>query len=788
MHQRNDRAMTARIDETQEERLQAVLVAAAQAPGNRQRFWAAGLLDEAGKLVADWQTAFARLRPLTKAELRSQPGQFLSQAQDIVFRGKTSGTQGDAFTYFAGAQWNQKRIEARQRSLTWWRIEQTPMLNLASRLAPVRLQDSSLVGPVDELFLQTLVQVLDAGPVVLRGYPSRLCEVVIALHHHPSRLNPEAIQAVMTTGECCFEAQRSLLQTTFSAPIINEYGCQESGLSGLSCPEGERLHLDGDRCFYEVIDGQLLTTDLYNYTLPMVRYSSGDVLDFYADPCPCGRPGPTARVLGRQEEEIAIAGQRRYPGEIELPPFAGILAYQIQLGEKGMRVWVQPETTVTPEQLAQFKSGCTAALGGSKSPASLPESLPAMAALPALEVVLESPATVLAQAHGGSAPNSVLNAVSSTTWLRQVTEQSWEHWLNQPLPWGEAQEIAVLLQELVAPRQIVTQGLSSQVRAQVRFQVRALAAPLHSENWALEALRLRVLLWATGLMAGEDCQDSALEAEALYRLLMQRIEDLAENLEEKRLAEHSALGLDLLAPLLTLERSMVRSLWPNVRDRLQQLWPSGLRPDRLTMHHYLAVLDQAGRKAQRQPHPWVPALRPLAALLLGDLSRFSAQLNGAIATAWIEMVQACPGELVWQLESEPPGELAFCQAWLVHRRVLLGGEAEEIARSLAQLFDQAQSPPQVSQAWLEKGYATLLLGDAFNLDEWLEILQPQLTTNPMPWIPLLNALAPQLAAAGKLDWAYACLFAAAPPDRHRSQFDRQTRGVNHKQSIIKGLR
>jgi hypothetical protein len=54
----------------------------------------------------------------------------------------------------------------------------------------------------------------------------------------------------------------------------------------------------------------------------------------------------------------------------------------------------------------------------------------------------------------------------------------------------------------------------------------------------------------------------------------------------------------------------------------------------------------------------------------------------------------------------------------------------------------------------------------------------------MPWLPLLNALAPSLAEAGKPDLAYACLFAAAPPNRHQSNFDRQTQIVNRKQSSL----
>ncbi|NJL87208.1 MAG: hypothetical protein HC886_16500 [Leptolyngbyaceae cyanobacterium SM1_1_3] len=72
-------------ESTGAERLQKVLMAAARAPGNRSRFLRAGLIDASGELVTAWQSAFHRLQPLSKAELRSQPGQFLAQATDVVF-------------------------------------------------------------------------------------------------------------------------------------------------------------------------------------------------------------------------------------------------------------------------------------------------------------------------------------------------------------------------------------------------------------------------------------------------------------------------------------------------------------------------------------------------------------------------------------------------------------------------------------------------------------------------------------------------------------------------------
>ncbi len=673
------------------ETLASVLAAAAIAPGNRSRFLAAGLIDQSGGLVADWEQAFVRLAPLSKAEVRSQPGEFLARADDVVYRGQTSGTESTALTYFAGDRWNQLRIAARSRSFAGWGIDpMTPMLNLASRLSPVRSIDSSLVGPIDADFLARLYFLVGPEPIVLRGYPSRLCQVAEALQRVGMVLQTSAIVAVVATGECLFESQRSVLSEVFRSPVINEYGCQETGISGMSCPAAGRLHLDDDRALYELIDGELVTTDLANTTMPMVRYSCGDRVEFYADACPCGRSGLTAKILGRAAPRPPILGEQ--------------------------------ESNVN---------------------------------------------------------RAIVRSIDSQTWVQQLSEQPWSLWLSQPLPTGEAQSIAELLTQLMAPRQIILSGLPAATVQQIEI----LAASAAAVDDTIEALKIRVLLWAVARLMADKI--TSLDSQRLYQAIVTRWEawagrsDLVNN--------SSAIGFDLLAPLLTMDRAMALMLWDPVHDRIEYYWPQGLKPDALTMHHYLSCLEQVGQSAQLRRHPWMPALRPLSAVLLGDFLRLASTLDLPIVTAWAEMIHACPGELSAVSTSD-----RFRDIWLMLRQALLWGNQAALDDQLAKLFACAVSPAETAQCWLEKGYVMLLRGELLDPIVWVDVLKQQIglfgqtgnaVTNPMAWMPILNALAPQLAASGQLTLAYACLFAAAPPNRYLSNFDRQTKGVNSKQFV-----
>ena len=755
--------------------VETVLIAAAKAPGNRSRFSQAGLLNDEGELTADWQAAFERLQPLDKAEVRSRPGNFLAQAHDVVFRGKTSGTQSEAFTYFANQQWNDQRVALRQRSLSWWGIDPaTPMLNLASRLSPVRKQDTSLVGPIDADFLKTLRQALQTsnGSIILRGYPSRLSEVAVAIRASQSLFNFSPVVAVISTGECLFGVQKKLLSDTFHAPVINEYGCPETGISGLSCPEAGRIHLDGDRALYEIINGELLTTDLYNTTMPMVRYRNGDRLMIHPTPCPCGRAGPTARLLGRDTATITIEGQPYRPGEIDLPVFPGILNYQLQIRPNQRRLWVQLEDTrpeVVESHLLPLKAWLQDTLGTVST-----------------EILIEPLNAIHARLETA---DSLTCLEDSATWVKQVQHSAWSSagssWLDKPPPLGAAQEIAILLRQLVAPRYVTGQGTPAQTLRLAQALSDRNTPALDSQ---VEAMKIRVLLWAAGCL---DREDSA--AKTFYLSVLTQFQQWAECAGPADLKQASAIGFDLLGPLLTIETATTQSLWPSVQTEIQRYWPDGLKADTFTMHHYLAVLDRAGRKAQSTSHPWSPRLRPLSAMLLGDFYRFASKLTPDLVTLWREIVQ---GEVLDFPQTS--NENSFYEVWKQERRALLSGDRAKVTQSQAQLFNFARTPAQQSLCWLEKSYSTLLFEENIDPIEWTEILQQQIgvlpspstrefsqsAVNPLPWIPMLKALAPRLIETHRPQLAYACLFAAAPPNQQMSNFDRQTRDVNGKQSAV----
>ncbi|BAQ62243.1 capsular polysaccharide biosynthesis protein [Geminocystis sp. NIES-3708] len=248
----------------------------------------------------DLLSYFTRIDPINKEELRQFPENFLAQVDDIVYRGVTSGTTSEAFIYFRDSQWNQQRKIGLKNFLNWWNIDDNlPIMNINSRLFPLRENDYSLIGIIDNFFWQSL-KISTEKPVILRGFPSRLCEVAIFANKN---IKISSIKAIICTGEHLFPHQKKLLEDTFSAPIINEYGSQECGVYGFSCPLCSNIHIDEKRCFVEVKNKVLIVTDLYSDIMPLIRYKNGDLAEIESDNfCPNG--SINLKFLGRIEEEI----------------------------------------------------------------------------------------------------------------------------------------------------------------------------------------------------------------------------------------------------------------------------------------------------------------------------------------------------------------------------------------------------------------------------------------------------------------------------------------------------
>jgi phenylacetate-CoA ligase len=135
-------------------------------------------------------------------------------------------------------------------------------------------------------------------PDVLQGAPSTLYKLCREVEQGRLHIQPLVISV---GGEAFYSLIREALETSWpGASIFNSLGTSE-GLAGVTCTANRKeMHLNDDLCIVEPVDvnGQrvdfgvlsekIYMTNLFNYTLPLIRYEITDRIMFLDKQCDCG--------------------------------------------------------------------------------------------------------------------------------------------------------------------------------------------------------------------------------------------------------------------------------------------------------------------------------------------------------------------------------------------------------------------------------------------------------------------------------------------------------------------
>jgi len=151
-------------------------------------------------------------------------------------------------------------------------------------------------------------------PACLEGYANALYELAICVERLGLHMN--APGAIVSSAGTLLPHMREEIEGAFGAEVFDRYGTREVGGVAAECDRHEGLHIFGETAVVEVVDedgravgegeeGEVLVTNLHNYTMPLIRYRIGDRAVRGADRCSCGRPYPLLeRVVGRTESCI----------------------------------------------------------------------------------------------------------------------------------------------------------------------------------------------------------------------------------------------------------------------------------------------------------------------------------------------------------------------------------------------------------------------------------------------------------------------------------------------------
>ena len=163
-----------------------------------------------------------------------------------------------------------------------------------------------------------------ARPLVLRGMATSLETLAqrVAEDPPPAPIRPAVVVSV---AETLLPATRRLLESTFGAEVIDEYGLTEvGGVVGSECAANGGFHVQPLDYLVEVVgpdgaplpdgrEGEIVVTNLYATVVPLLRYRTGDFGTITSEPCRCGSVAPRiARLTGRALSRFVGASGAAY--------------------------------------------------------------------------------------------------------------------------------------------------------------------------------------------------------------------------------------------------------------------------------------------------------------------------------------------------------------------------------------------------------------------------------------------------------------------------------------------
>lgn len=163
------------------------------------------------------------------------------------------------------------------------------------------------------------------NPDLVSGCPSDLQLIAAQMAHgHYSKFNPKL---VICQGEILRQDVQELIATAFGCRVADYYNVQEVGNLAWQCPHDPTvMHVNTATTLLEIVDsegapvesgieGEILITNLFNATMPFVRYRLGDRatwINAQAHRCSCGAYTPTlSRIKGRSVDLVMLPDGRR---------------------------------------------------------------------------------------------------------------------------------------------------------------------------------------------------------------------------------------------------------------------------------------------------------------------------------------------------------------------------------------------------------------------------------------------------------------------------------------------
>lgn len=161
-------------------------------------------------------------------------------------------------------------------------------------------------------------------PDLIRGYAGSLHE--ICRYAERNNLSIYSPKVVVSAAETLTVEMRDQIERIFGRKLYNFYGSREVGGLAGECEDG-LMHSFTFYNYQELLDkhnrlvkqgeeGKVVVTNLFNYSMPLIRYEIGDTAVLGPEHCSCGNILPTfEKITGRITDHFILKNGATVPAE-----------------------------------------------------------------------------------------------------------------------------------------------------------------------------------------------------------------------------------------------------------------------------------------------------------------------------------------------------------------------------------------------------------------------------------------------------------------------------------------
>ena len=254
----------------------------------------------------------------------------------------SSGTTGEPFEYFVSKEAYSLNTAAKLR--TWYqagyrlgdcymKIVSSPRTSFIKKIQD-RVNNCICIGfnSLDSNTLQDILKAIDQyRPSVIRTHPNVAFYLAKErekgnYHHHPN--------VIMTTSSNLTPTYREVIGQSFACDIIDSYSC-EGTANCAETPLHDGYHITREYGIIEVLDnnnlpvengiGYVVSTDLWNFAYPFLRYNTLDMVEV--------KNNVITRIFGRGNETLSSMNGEIFTSQVICDYFSylvhGVQAYRL---------------------------------------------------------------------------------------------------------------------------------------------------------------------------------------------------------------------------------------------------------------------------------------------------------------------------------------------------------------------------------------------------------------------------------------------------------------------------